>query len=78
MRGFALAAMALLTLAACNRKEGAAPEADVQKGIDRSVADVRAAEAATAAPITESRSVGELTRKADAPGKAGAPAGKEG
>lgn len=70
MRGFALAAIALLTLSACNRKDGAAPEADVQKGIDRSIADVRAAEAASAAPMTESRSVGELTRKAEAPAKA--------
>ena len=62
MKGLALSALALLALAGCNRSESAAPEVDVQKGIDRSVADVRAAQAAASAPVNESRSVGELTR----------------
>ncbi len=57
-----LSALALLALAGCNRTESATPEVDVQKGIDRSVADVRAAQAAASAPVAESRSVGELTR----------------
>lgn len=69
MRLFAVATLALLALSACNRKEASAPEVDVQKGIDRSVADVRAAKAAAAAPAAQSQSVGELTRKADAPAK---------
>lgn len=64
MRGFALAAIALLVLSACNRQQEQATQPDVQAGIDRSVADVRAAEAASAAETVESRSVGELTQKA--------------
>lgn len=75
MRGFALAAFALLTLAGCDRQEKRATEADVQKGIDRSVADVRAAEAAAAGSAEESRSVGELTRKSEPPAKARGRAG---
>lgn len=67
MRGTAVAAFALMALAGCDRKETAAPEVDVQKGIDRSVADVRAARAAASAPIAESRSVGELTRNSGEP-----------
>ena len=72
MRGSALAAFALLTLAGCNRQENQTTQADVQTGIDRSIADVRAAEAAAAATVVESRSVGELNRKSgtDAPAKA--------
>lgn len=68
MKGLTLSALALLALSGCNRAEPEAPEADVQKGIDRSVADVRAAQAAASAPVAESRSVGELTR--DEEGKA--------
>lgn len=58
-------------LAACGGTETEAPGAATQRGIDRSVADIRAAEAATRQEVVISRSVGELTgkgtAKADAP-----------
>jgi predicted outer membrane protein len=63
------AAILLLLLAGCGKSEPETPEAAVQQGIDRSVADVRAAEAAAAAPVVQSKSVGELTAK-PAPEKA--------
>lgn len=58
-------------LAACGGAETEAPGAATQRGIDRSVADIRAAEAATRQEVVISRSVGELTGKAAA--KADAP-----
>lgn len=71
MRTPALAAFTLLTLAACNRQESQVTPPDVQTGLDRSVADVRAAEAAAAEPLVPSRSVGEIS---EANGKKPAPA----
>lgn len=63
--GFAAAAMlGCIAVAGCGKTESAAPETSVQSGIDRSVADVRAAEAAMAAPLAQSKSVAELTGKA--------------
>lgn len=50
-------------LAACGSSESEAPGAATQRAVDRSVADIRAAEAATREPIVVSRSVGELTGK---------------
>ena len=55
-----------LGLAACGGTETEAPGAATQRGIDRSIADIRAAEAATRQQIVISRSVGELTDKAGA------------
>ena len=46
----ALVLLALLPLAACERK-AEAPTATVQQGIDSAVADVRAAETASARPV---------------------------
>jgi hypothetical protein len=70
--GFTLPALApalALALAACGSAEREPPEASAQRGIDRSVADIRAAEAAVKEPATVSRSVGELTGKAAAASK---------
>ncbi len=81
MRGFALAApalLALLVLPACNRKDSEVAQPDVQKGIDRSVADVRAAQAAASAPVVVTQSVGDLTRKADAADARAKESGKAG
>jgi hypothetical protein len=76
--GLAVAAtVAALLPAGCGKREAETPEATVQGGIDRSVADVRAAEAAMAAPVVQSKSVGELTaRPAKAPEGAAAPTAK--
>jgi hypothetical protein len=50
-------------LAGCGGTGAETPGAATQRGIDRSVADIRAAEAALQAPVKVSRSVGELTGK---------------
>ncbi len=55
-----------LGLLACGGSETQTPGAATQRGVDRSVADIRAAEAAAAKPVEVSRSVGELTGKAAA------------
>jgi hypothetical protein len=55
-----------LGLSACGGSEAEAPAAAAQRGIDRSVADIRAAEAAAQQPVVVSKSVGELTGKASA------------
>ncbi len=62
------AAIILLSLgvAACGGGDTETPGAATQRGIDRSVADIRAAKAAAAQPVEVSRSVGELTGKAAA------------
>jgi len=60
-----------LLLQACGNSAPEAPEASVSVGIDRSVADVRAAEAAASGPVTFAPSVAELS---DRDGKA--PAGE--
>ncbi|MGL6042476.1 MAG: hypothetical protein ACRC1J_00990 [Sandaracinobacteroides sp.] len=52
-----------LLLAACEDRTAEKPETSTQSGIDRSVADVRAAEAAISAPVARSKSVAELTGK---------------
>lgn len=67
-----------LALVGCGGAESEAPEAAEQRGIDRSVADIRAAEATLREPVRVSRSVGELTGKATAASKedAGDKAGK--
>ncbi len=70
MRGYA-AYLALALLAGCGRPDAAAPEADVQRGIDRSVADVRAAQAAASGPVAPSLSAAELAAKST-PAKAAA------
>jgi hypothetical protein len=64
-RGLAVGLCAL-ALGACGGGETDAPAAASQRGIDRSVADIQAAEAATRGPVEVSRSVGELTGKASA------------
>ncbi len=58
-------------LSACGGTEAEAPAAAAQRGIDRSVADIRAAEAALQQPVVVSKSVGELTGKASADAEAG-------
>lgn len=57
-----LAALALL--AACNRNGEAESSAAVQQGADRTVADVRAAQAAAAGTEVESRSAGASAQAA--------------
>lgn len=52
-------ALMLLPLAACNRDQKA-DNAAVQQGVERSVADVRAAQAAAAQPAPELLSAGAL------------------
>jgi hypothetical protein len=52
-----------LLLPACGEKKAQAPEAQVQAGIDRSVADVRAAEAAAAAPADPSLTAAEFAAR---------------
>lgn len=52
-----------LALAGCGGGEAETPAAATQRGIDRSVADIRAAEDAMRGPVEVSRSVGELTGK---------------
>jgi hypothetical protein len=61
-----LSACLLLAMAGCGAREADAPGAATQRGIDRSVADIQAANAATRGPVEVSRSVGELTGKATA------------
>lgn len=51
------ALLALLLLAGCDRPQTERPDAQVQAGIDRSVADVRAADAAAATPLPASAPV---------------------
>ena len=63
MRRAGVVLLLALGLSACGGGEAEAPAAATQRGIDRSVADIRAAEAATREPVTVSRSVGELTGK---------------
>jgi len=67
-----------LGLAGCGGTEAEAPGAATQRGIDRSVADIRAAEAATQQPVVVSKSVGELTARAGPAQelREGKPAGK--
>lgn len=65
MRGAGMILVAA-ALAGCGGGEGEAPGAATQRGIDRSVADIRAAEAAAQKPVVVSKSVGELTGKASA------------
>lgn len=60
------AILALALLASCGEKPAETPDASVQRGIDRSVADVRAAEAAASAPVTQSKTIGELTHSKSA------------
>ena len=60
-------------LAACGGSGGEAPGAATQRGIDRSVADIEAAEAAVQKPVVVSKSVGELTGKASADAAAATP-----
>lgn len=74
MRGVAL--LLLAGLAACGERGAEAPQASESRAIARSVEDIRAAEAAMAAPAVQSKSIAELTRPADA-GKA-AKAGAKG
>ena len=70
--------MALL-LAACGGDKAETPAAATARGVERAVADIKAAEAATRAPVLVSKSVGELTGKGQAgKGQAGAPAAKAG
>lgn len=75
--GFTLTAAAALALAlgGCGGPEAEPPEAAEQRGVDRSIADIRAAEAAMQEPVVVSRSVGELTGKAGAAPKAKAGTG---
>jgi hypothetical protein len=67
MRGVALLFAAIALLPACGRQDDGATAASVQAGIDRSVADVRAAQAAASGPVVLSKSVGEAMpgRKTD-------------
>jgi len=62
MKNFALLLMPLFLLA-CGKGESEVPEASVQVGIDRSVADVRAAETAASGPVTFAPSAGELSAR---------------
>lgn len=59
-------ALAVL-LAACGRKAEEARDGSVQRGIDRSVNDIRAAETAAAAPVVESKTISELNGKVPEP-----------
>jgi hypothetical protein len=69
MRGIALISL-LLAAAGCGKTEPQAPEPSVQRGIDRSVADVRAATAAASGPVDPALSAADLTAKAEGPAKA--------
>lgn len=77
MRNLAVLLMTMV-LTACGGTEAEAPEAATRRGVDRSVADIQAAEAAMQAPVTVSRSVGELTGKASADAGPEAPKTKAG
>jgi hypothetical protein len=77
VRGASIICLALLAAGCGERGKPEASADTVQRGIDRSVADVRAAEAAAAAPVAQSRSVAELTGKTKAP-EAGAKAPEAG
>jgi hypothetical protein len=63
MRGVAL--LLLAGLAACGERGSQAPAATEARAIARSVEDIRAAEAATAAPVVQSKTIAELTRPAE-------------
>ncbi|MFN7399715.1 MAG: hypothetical protein ACK5SX_11805 [Sandaracinobacter sp.] len=60
---FSAVILLAIGLAGCGGTGAEPPGAATQRGIDRSVADIRAAEAALQAPVKVSRSVGELTGK---------------
>jgi hypothetical protein len=76
MRTLAVLLMTMALAACGGGNEAEAPEAAAQRGVDRSVADIQAAEAAMQAPVTVSRSVGELTGKASADAGPKAPKAK--
>lgn len=61
----------LVLLQACGNSEPEAPAASVEVGLERSVADVRAAERAASGPAAVNPSVGDLSGKDDMTGKAG-------
>ncbi|WP_199553675.1 hypothetical protein [Sandaracinobacteroides hominis] len=67
MRSTATLLILAAALTACGKKSDETPDASVQRGIDRSVADIRAADAAAAAPVVESRTISELTGKVKEP-----------
>lgn len=63
MRGVLLLLLAGLT--ACGDRGTEAPQASEARAIARSVEDIRAAEAAKAAPLVQSKTIAELTRPAE-------------
>lgn len=63
MKLLPFATLALLAMAGCDKQQAPTAGGDVQHGLERSVADVRAAEAAMAAPVARSQSVGELNKE---------------
>lgn len=67
-----LAIAPIAGLAACGKTEQESPDAAARIGLERSVADVRAAEAAAAAPVSVAPTAAELTgtSKAEASGRA--------
>jgi hypothetical protein len=73
MRGVQL--LLLAALAACGERGAEAPQASESRAIARSVEDIRAAEAAMAAPVVQSKSIAELTRPAGKTGDDSATAG---
>lgn len=62
------ASLLAVLLVGCGGGEAETPAAATQRGIDRSVADIQAAEAAARGPVEVSRSVGELSGKQEASG----------
>jgi hypothetical protein len=54
----------LAALAGCGERGAEAPQEGQARAIARSVEDIRAAEAAMAAPVAQSKSIAELTRPA--------------
>jgi arginase family enzyme len=62
VRGFPLLLSAIL-LAACGGNQDADGAEATRAGVERANADIRAAEAATRAPVSVNRSVAELTGK---------------
>lgn len=61
MKGPAMLLLPLLGMQACGKAEQEAPEASIETGLERSVSDVRAAEAAAAGPISAAPSAADLT-----------------